>query len=200
MAIHAQPGAQESSAGRAAMISTAVTAAGVAAALLLEFILTAIGGALATMQYGGGGLFGGDYATGLLAFGIWIATWVLPVAAGVFVSFWRIVPITAALRPLQVIAWSLVATAVGVTLSFLARVVLSATQALSTSDPMFGNSFPGGLGTARDMLFTLLTDLGSAVSALPGAAPLIVLSGLLLWIWLGHRTTSVRADAGPGLV
>jgi ABC-type phosphate transport system permease subunit len=108
---------------------------------------------------------------------------VLPLVVGFFLSIWLLAPIASELRLFHVIMRSVLATGVGMTLSFIATAIVSSLRALSFDGGLFGASFPtpfieGGVAAV------LAQSLASSLSGLVAVLPLGILAGVLAWVWL----------------
>lgn len=149
---------------RPGVLPAALTALGILAVLLvlglLRTGLTSLNPSTAPALPGPGGV--SDWL--LAALGGPVVT-----VLGVFFTIWLIAPIVSGLRPIQVILRALLAALVGGVLLFLVSLLGLAT---ATGGP--------------DMLSALLSTLGVVVRI----APVVVLGGVLLWVWSRSRSAS----------
>jgi len=109
-------------------------------------------------------------------------TSVLPIAIGVFLAFWAVVPLTADLRVLQVVVRSLIASLIASAISLVITVIVSLFSAVASAGPVFGNSFPGADGSS--VFYSFVGGLQSVFSTFVGVTPLVVLAGFLAWLWV----------------
>ena len=109
----------------------------------------------------------------------------LPFVIGVFLSLWLLAPIAAELHIGHVITRSLLAVAVGTAVVFLVHLFGGLLGQISSSEGMV-------FGWAAAVFGSVVSTFGSALSnAVHNAlglainlAPLTVLAGVLLWVWL----------------
>ena len=159
----------------------------VAAVMIVQAILQAIIGVFSNLGYGaaGGNV---DYLQNTLAPVVGAAqsfgTSILPIAIGVFLAFWLVVPLTADMRVTRVAVRSLIASAIASAVSLVITVISSIGGAYATSGPFFGNSFPGTDGTY--FVYSFVGGLQSVFSTFIGVTPLIVLAGFLAWLWVSR--------------
>jgi hypothetical protein len=115
-------------------------------------------------------------------YGPQLAMVALPFAIGVLLSLWFIAPIATELHVAHVITRSLLAAAVGAVLALLVTFVVSLVGLLS------GGGLMSNLMLTRFSGETILSIVRSAVSTgareFVSSAPLVILVGVLLWIWL----------------
>lgn len=165
----------------------------VAVVMIVQSILQAIISVFSNLAYStaDGNFFGvqntfSPFVGSVFSFG----TSVLPIAIGVFLAFWAVVPLTADLRVLQVVVRSLVASLIASAISLVITVVFSIVSAVASAGPVFGNSFPGADGSS--VFYSLLGGLQSVFSTFVGVTPLVVLAGFLAWLWVskGRPTAS----------
>jgi hypothetical protein len=156
----------------------AVLYAAVGAALVViaqSIVNGAINAIAAASQAGSGiaGVLGGNIALNLF-------TQDFPVAAGIFVTFMFLLPIEPSFRIARVILRSLVATAV-VALGLLVTAFIVAVFA-TAGDAFFGHSFP--INGAQGFFQSIVYSVAGALTGAVNFAPLVVLAGVLLWLWL----------------
>lgn len=109
----------------------------------------------------------------------------LPFVIGVFLSLWLLAPVAAELHIAHVITRSLLAVAAGAAVVFLVYLLGGLLGQISSSEGMV-------FGWAAAVFGSVVSTFGSALSnAVHGAlgmainlAPLTVLAGVLLWVWL----------------
>jgi len=124
----------------------------------------------------------------------------LPLAAGVFVSFWLIAPIQGGHRLLRLVLRSLLATAVGAALVIAVAVLLAFAGALTGAN-LTGYAFPGLGGAFRAVQFAVLQGVIVALRSFVLSAPVVVLAALALRDRLrrpalrGHAPVSPAAPA-----
>lgn len=146
-----------------------VTAAGILAFLLLQGFLVSLFAALnLTGQTGSADTVGVLWARQL---GQSLAGPV-PIAIGVFVTFWQIAPIAPVLRLAHVVTRALLAATIGAVLLWFASFVWFALLSIALGGGFFG------LGELA------LGLLWSSLSTLVSVIPVVVLGAVLLWGWL----------------
>ena len=159
----------------------------VATVMIVQSILQAIIGVFGNLSYGAvDGNSGYFQLQNVFAPVAGIAqslgTSILPIAIGVFLAFWLVVPLTADLRVIQVVLRSLIASAIASAISLVITIVFSIGGALASSGPFFGNRFPSTDGSY--VLNSFLGGVQSVFSTFVGVTPLIVLAGFLAWLWI----------------
>jgi hypothetical protein len=120
---------------------------------------------------------GGQLGSLVLGFG----TSVLPVALGVFLAFWLLVPLSAELRVLQVVVRSLIASAVAAALSLVFASIFAAGGGYGSSRGLFAGSFP--FPNAVDLAYAVFGTVQTVFSSFLYQTPLILLVGVLVWLW-----------------
>jgi len=122
-----------------------------------------------------------DAATSLWAeYGLHLLTITLPFVFGVFVSLWMLAPISDELLLRFVIARSVLAAVVGGLMVLLVTGVLTVAGFFEQTITYSGSYEPIELGTAwGTFLHTLATIGADALQQLP----LVLLGGVLLWVW-----------------
>ncbi|TBN57042.1 hypothetical protein EYE40_06305 [Glaciihabitans arcticus] len=106
----------------------------------------------------------------------------LPLAFGVFVSFWILAPIGEELQLRFVVARSVLAGAVGAVIIFLVAVISALVGSIESGGILSSWSFSPYADFFSSALQALTTALGSFVFTLP----LVILGGVLLWTWTRH--------------
>jgi hypothetical protein len=177
------------SAGAAAVI--------VAGVMILQAILQAIIGIFSALAFGAAD--GGDgyfqvqnvFAPVAQAFQS-LGTSVLPIAIGVFLAFWLVVPLSSELRVVQVVLRSLLASVIASAVSLVITIVLSFGGAFASSGPFFGNAFPNPDGSF--LLYSVLGGIQSVFYTFVSVTPLVILAGFLAWLWIskGRPAASAR--------
>lgn len=119
-----------------------------------------------------------------IALGYSLLGYALPFAVGVFASLWIMAPVAAELRLAHVITRSVLAAGIGASLLLIVRAGVILIELAAEAGSFFGNSFPEiswersvngrGLGVA----------LQQAIIAFAELSPVVVLAGILLWIWV----------------
>jgi hypothetical protein len=149
------------------------------------FVATAVQNALSTLVAQFDYLSGGDAVAwigdvvgrlGESLFGS--LTWAayLPFGIGILASLWFVAPIAPQLRLGHVITRSLLAAAIGAVLIFPVEVIVSVAKSVSGS--------PGNLGDPALWLKQLRFGATTAIGQFIALAPLVILAGVLLWLWL----------------
>jgi hypothetical protein len=176
---------------RGAFVPSLVTAV----AILLWLTATAVVGAL--LDAAGSVAIGGDSAA-LLDPGRFGQSTLLSFAFAVSaaVSFWLIAPIVARLRPLAVVARSLVAGLVAAILMWPVEffVLVDVFGRGPTTEQSAGLSDLVDLQPAYDAPQIAVLALSSELQLIVFRLPLYVLSGLALWMWLRRKGT-MHAEA-----
>jgi hypothetical protein len=121
----------------------------------------------------------------------------LPFVIGVFLSLWLIAPIGADLHIMHVVMRSGLAAGVGATVVFVVTAIIAVFSRIALAGTLFGNSFPSPSYDANSLPQELGYLLEGALSGFIAQAPVVVLAGVFLWIWL--RQHPVR-HAVAGLV
>ena len=164
-----------------------LTALGVAAFLVLQNVLsslvTLIGLAGTPAQTGTDGLYEleqvpfSDYIwQGVLTQTLIVS---LPLAFGVFVSFWILAPIGEELHLRFVVARSVLAGAVGTVIVFLVAVVTALVGSIESG----GILSTWSVSPYTDFLSSTLQALNTALGSFVFTLPLVILGGVLLWTW-----------------
>lgn len=172
---------------RRGSLAALVTAGGVAVVVLAQRVVDGVVGTIVgSVSYEGTG-FGdilgwvwGGIATSLLAV-------VVPFAVGVALSLWLLAPISPELRLAHVITRTLLAASAGVVLVLLVKGLTALFESFRFGDELFGFSMPGlsfdGVSLATQWVWVAQAAVMSFVSY----SPIVVLAGVLLWIWLASH-------------
>jgi hypothetical protein len=185
----------QQNATRANARTAGVAAAIVAGVMVVQAVVGSIISFFGNLGYGAGNgdMFGGlDAYNPLVGMFQQLTTSVLPIAAGVFLAFWLVVPITADLPLARVIVRSLVAAAIASAVSLVISVVFALATAVSTAGPLFGNSFP--VPDGGSLFFSLVGSIQSVAYTFLSTTPLIVLAGVLVWLWLSKRESQAGSN------
>jgi hypothetical protein len=132
---------------------------------------------------------GGDPFAPLGSLVVTFGTSVLPVAIGVFLAFWFIVPLTADLRIAPVLLRSLIAAAVAAVATLVFTSVFAAGGAFTSAGAPFAGSFPSGMDVAYAVFGTVQTVLDTLLSVIP----IVMLAGVLVWLWVAKPRTGAPA-------
>ncbi|MGV8969101.1 MAG: hypothetical protein ACOH1J_01485 [Microbacteriaceae bacterium] len=116
--------------------------------------------------------------------GSYLATSVLPFALGVYFSLWIVAPIAAGLTLRLVVIRSIVAASVGAALVAVVRVIAGAVRGIENMTSVFGQAFPWSTIDIAELQFQAGSILTGALFQLLEIAPLVVLAGVLLWLWM----------------
>ena len=159
----------------------------VAAVMIVQAILQAIISVFSNLGYGAANPDGGYFQlqnTFAPVAGIAqsLGTSILPIAIGVFLAFWLVVPLTADMRVTQVVLRSLLASAIASAVSLVITILFSLGGAFASAGPFFGNRFPSADGSF--VLYSFLGGVQSVFSTFVGVTPLVVLAGFLAWLWI----------------
>jgi hypothetical protein len=167
---------------RANARTAGIAAALVAAVLVVQTVVGTVVYAFGDLVYSGLGQ-ASDVAGPLGGMVTSFGTTVLPVTLGVFLAFWCIVPLTAELRLMQVVLRSLIASAVVALVSLVFSSVFAAGggYGFRSSTGLFGGSFP--FPSAMDVAYAVFGTVQSVVSGFLYQTPLVMLVGVLVWLW-----------------
>ena len=119
-----------------------------------------------------------DVFTPVGSLGVEFATSVLPVAIGVFLTFWLLLPLAADLRIAGVAVRSLAAAGVG------AALALVFTALYSGSSLLFG---------AQSLGYALFGTVQSALYTFVAVTPVVLLAGFLAWLWISKDRPAASA-------
>jgi hypothetical protein len=159
----------------------------VAAVMIVQSVLQAVLGVFGSLAYsaadGNDGYFRLQDAFAPVSGAFQsLGTSVLPIVIGVFLAFWLVVPLTPDLRVMRVVVRSLVASAIASAVSLVITLVFSVTNAVWTAGPFFSNSFPRADGPTLG--YSIFGGLQSVLYTFVNVTPLVVLAGLLAWLWV----------------
>lgn len=167
--------------------TAAVAALLVAGVTIVQASLQTVGDVLGLLAYSGspvavgyppGSDAVGSFASTTAAFGLTVA----PVALGVFLAFWLLVPLTAELRIGRVVLRSLAAAGTASAIALAITAVVTVVGAAMAAGPLFGNAFPSADGS---ILFQSLSmALQSALYSFVALAPVVTLAGVVVWLWV----------------
>jgi hypothetical protein len=162
--------------GRRGVLVAAVMAAGVGVVIFLQRVLQ---DTLNSLSVPGSPM--SLFAAAWIELGSTLLLVALPFAVGVFLSLWQLAPIASELRLFHVITRALLAAVNGAGVVFVVTVIASVVLTV-------GDWFPAGTGFAGTSLLRSLTGaLQAGLGTLASAAPLVVLAGILLWLWLAEH-------------
>lgn len=112
---------------------------------------------------------------------------VLPLCLGIFLSLWLLAPIAAQLGVTHVITRSTLAAGVGAVLILIAQGISAIFSSFNFQDALFGGIFPRLDFDGAGLISRWGGALQSTISTFVSVLPLVVLAGILLWIWLGKH-------------
>ena len=118
----------------------------------------------------------------------------IPFSLGVLIAFW-LAPIAAHLTIARVLGHSTVAAGAGAVLSAIIGAIIDLLGSLRLDGSLFGNSFPGIRSDRPWTIEGFLWAVQGALQSFLSLAPLVLLVGVLLWIWLRHRRPEEAASA-----
>jgi hypothetical protein len=130
---------------------------------------------------------------------IFTFTTAIPFAAGVFVVFAFLAPILAELALKRVLLRSIIAGAAGAVLvaivgTFVAIVIALANGSFANGALLFGNTFPTR-SYADSIAGSFLGGIQGGINIFVSTLPLVVLAGVLFWLWLRRpAATSTSTD------
>ena len=157
----------------------------VAVVMIAQAILQAIIGVFSSLGYGAGGN-GAAYLQTAFSPVVGavqsLGTSILPIAIGVFLAFWLVVPLTADMRVTRVVLRSLIASGIASAVSLVITVIASLGGAFASAGPFFGNAFPGADGSY--LYYSFIGGVQSVFSTFVGVTPLVILAGFLAWFWV----------------
>ncbi|GAB2449890.1 hypothetical protein HD599_002131 [Conyzicola lurida] len=152
------------------------------AVLVVAFVLSVLDGVVGVVYTQGQtleSLDGFDYALPALGWAVPYALWQLvPLTAGVFLSFWLILPIRPRHRVGQVVLRAFVALVIGVVVAG----IVAAARLLATDLPVNPSS-----GDGRYYVLVVGTLAHSAWQVFSDTLGLVVAAGLAMWGWLHTR-------------
>jgi hypothetical protein len=115
-------------------------------------------------------------------------TSIVPIAVGVFLAFWIVVPIGAEHRVVGVVLRSLAASGVASGVSLVFTLVAAVGGALLPTGPYFGDSFAQSGGYPG--FSAIVAGVQSVLATFVNVTPLVVLAGVLAWFWLARPRTA----------
>lgn len=124
---------------------------------------------------------------------------VLAMALALFLTFWLIAPITPEQKLSSVLGRSVVAVVV---YGFLRSAIVFGAMMLSSlqfEGGFFGYAFPG-LSSDRSVSEEIIPGLHGAITSMARGLPLVVLAGVLLWIWLQRHPLAFRESDASSAV
>ena len=165
-----------------------VTAAGMAALLLLQGVLSSLAGWISAQLYARVSFGAESFDPSPWSFGSLLDPFLqstLPFAIGVFISLWLIAPIAAELTLPFVITRTLLASAAGALLVLIVAVVVDLVAFLRLGFDIHG--------FAHSVIVAISQGVGIFITT----TPVVVLAGVLLWLWLRDHP---REYAVSGLI
>lgn len=179
---------------RRGQVPAAVTAAGVFAVALAQDAVLAIVSLVGSISYAGQGLTYVGTIISQSATDTVVTS--LPLAVGVFLSLWQFAPIDGSLRLAHVIARSLLAAGIGGLAAFVVAGLVNTGRTLVGGLEF---AYTGGLGGGPfgDLLGAAFLALQSAAVTLVDTAAVVVLGGVLLWLWATHADRAHRVEGMP---
>ena len=110
---------------------------------------------------------------------------VLPVGIGVFLSLWAIAPVSHELRLPYVLTRGGLATAAGIIVEFVVRVLRDLVLAFQQGQgDLFGAAFPFPVFDGAWFVDAVIGSLMGALIGFVALVPLVLLAVVLLWLWL----------------
>ena len=173
-----------------------VTAVGVLVVLLAQAVL---GSLVGYMQYLGYSI-GQQGNPGPYGFSPSVETilrYILPFALGVFLSLWVVAPVSHELTLPFVLTRAGLASLAGALLVIIVNALFALFGAISATGHLFGNSFPTPGFDGNYFGQNLLGSLASGLNSFISDTPLVLLAGVLLWLWLREHP---REYAVSGLI
>jgi len=119
---------------------------------------------------------------------------IVPVALGVFLAFWLLVPITAELRVTRVVLHSLAAAGIAAAVALAIGLVSAVGRIVASAGPLFGTAFPLPDGSILGP--SLLEVVRAVLFACVAVTPVVVLAGLVVWLWI-VRTAPGEVTRNP---
>ncbi|MEY2849153.1 MAG: hypothetical protein RI885_1820 [Actinomycetota bacterium] len=183
---------------RRGLIIAATAGGGVLAVTLVQTILTSFAYVVGGFAYSSsvvdilGVMVQGAFAQSL--------TSTLPFGVGVFLSLWQLAPIAAPLKFFHVVARSVLAAGVGAACVLLVGIVVGTAAGLSAVADLtfFGSSFPLG-ETGASLAAALAAAVQRSIQTFVTQVPLVVLAGLLVWLWARGRDRVVDLEGALDL-
>jgi hypothetical protein len=115
---------------------------------------------------------------------------IVPLALGVFLAFWLVVPVTAELSVTRVVLHSLAAAGIAAAVALAVGVLSAVGRILESAGPLFGNTFPRPDGSILGP--SLREVVQSALFTCVAVTPVVILAGLVVWLWIART-----APGGP---
>ena len=135
----------------------------------------------------------GDVSGSLLSTAAILGVSIVPVALGVFLAFWLVVPLTAGLPVVRVLLRSLAAAGIASVVALVLGTLGAVARVVSSSGPVFGNAFPRPDGSILGR--SLFEVVQSVLFTFIAVTPVVVLAGMVVWLWIS-RTAPDRPEAG----
>lgn len=130
-----------------------------------------------------------------------IALGVVPFSVGVFLCLWLVAPIAAELRVMGVLGRSLIAAGAGAIVLFVAVLLGSLLSNFDESAGLvFGWAYGAMATAASNIGWVSLHAMYSAANMAITVAPLTVLAGVLVWLWLRAHPVDAPKTGGTGEV
>ena len=178
---------------RSAAVASAI-AFGTAAVLVVQELVQFMTSLVVNFVYSAG-LY--DLTPNLGAAALQTLVPVAVLVAGVFLSFWRVAPVTADMPVLRVVWRSVLAAAIGVALTLFGAVLWLLVFSIPFEGSYFGNSFPMPGIDGSAVAQVLFHATANAVTTFVTVSPLVVLAGVLAWIWLARHPREHQVSGRP---
>jgi hypothetical protein len=116
---------------------------------------------------------------------------IVPLALGVFLAFWLVVPITAELSVTRVVLHSIAAAGIAAAVALAVGVISAVGRILASAGPLFGNAFPRPDGSILGR--SLFEVVQSVLFTCVAVTPVVVLAGLVVWLWMARIASGTLA-------
>lgn len=137
----------------------------------------------------------GDVAGSLVSTAATLGLSIVPVALGVFLAFWLVVPLTAGLPVARVLLRSLAAAGIASVVALVLGILGAVARVVSASGPVFGNAFPRPDGSVLGR--SLFEVVQSVLFTFIAVTPVVALAGMVVWLWIAR---TARGSTAPGEV
>ncbi len=159
-----------------------LTAAIVFAVLTVQSLLSLFATEVTSGIIGGGFFAFGSHLWG--SYAISGLGSIVVLSGGVFLALWIIAPIAAELRLFHVVTRSILAAGVGAVLVFLFALLVAFLGGFGFSGGFSSNLLANLNFNGSSVVSTLAFSVSTTIQTFSSAAPVVVLAGVVLWIWL----------------
>ncbi len=157
-----------------------VLAAGLLAVMLAQDLVLTVISLIGSVSYAGQGLTYVGTIVGQSASDAILTD--VPFAGGVFLCLWQLAPVDAFLRLPRVVTRSLLAAGAGALAAFGIGALVNIARVLAGGIEFAYTRGLGG-GPSGDVVGAVFIAVQSTADAFVSIAPVVVLGGVLLWLW-----------------